>query len=91
MKKNVLKFVFAVSVLIFSTGLSAQDKPVSFSFKAGTNLSSYQLSGDMKCFKSKMSIGRSAGGFVKYNVSSNFALQTGIDVYYNISKLKLIR
>lgn len=88
MKKNVLTFVFAVGALIFSTGLSAQDKPVSFGFKAGTNLSNYRLGGDMKGFKSKMSIGGSVGGFVKYDVSPNFALQSGIDVYYNTSKLE---
>lgn len=88
MKKNALTFVFAVSALIFSTGLLAQDKPVSFGFKAGTNLSNYRLGGDMKGFKSKMSIGGSVGGFVKYDVSLNLALQSGVNVYYNTSKLE---
>lgn len=88
MKKNVLTFVFAVGALISSIQLSAQDKPVSFGFKAGTNLSNYRLGGDMKGFKSKMNIGGSAGGFVKYDLSGNFALQAGIDVYYETSKLE---
>lgn len=87
MKKNVLTFVFAMAALIFSTQLSAQDNPVSAGFKASTGLSNYRLGGDMKSFTSKMSIGGSVGGFVKYDLSSNFALQSGIDLYYNTSKL----
>jgi hypothetical protein len=86
MKKNVLVFAFAVVTLIFSTQLSAQD--LSVGFKAGAGLSNYRLGGEMKNLKSKMNIGGSAGGFVKYDLSPNFALQSGIDVYYNTSKLE---
>jgi len=88
MKKNVVSFVFAVGALIFSTQLSAQDNPVSVGVKAGTSLSNYRLKGNMKGFNSEMSIGGSVGGFVKYDVSENFALQSGIDVYYRTSKLE---
>jgi len=88
MKKNVVTFVFAVVASIFSTQLSAQDKPVSFGIKAGPNLSNYRLGGDMKGLKSKMNIGGSLGGFVKYDLSTNFALQSGIDVYYKISSIE---
>src|SRR5690606_2732309 len=88
MKKIVLTFAFAVGALIFSFQLSAQDNPVSVGFKAGTGLSNYLLKGNMKGFNSKMSIGGSVGGFVKYDLSQNFALQSGIDVYYRISKLE---
>lgn len=88
MKKNVLTFIFAVGALIFSSQLSAQDNPVSVGFKAGTSLSNYRLKGNMKGFDSKMSIGGSVGGFIRYDVSQNFALQSGIDVYYRTSKLE---
>ena len=88
MKKNVFAFIFAVGTLIFSTQLSAQDNPVSVGFKAGASLSNYRLGGNMKGFDSKMSIGGSVGGFVKYDLSENFALQSGIDVYYRTSKLE---
>lgn len=88
MKKNVLTFIFSVGSLIFSSQLSAQDNPVSVGFKAGTSLSNYRSNGNMKGFDSKMSIGGSVGGFIKYDVSQNFALQSGIDVYYRTSKLE---
>src|SRR5690606_36048861 len=88
MKKNMLTFVFAVGTLVFSTQLSAQENPLSVGFKASTGLSNYHLGGDMKSLKSKMSFGGSAGGFIKYDLSSNFAVQSGIDVYYNTSKLE---
>lgn len=88
MKKNMLTFVFAVGTLIFSTQLSAQENPLSVGFKAGTGLSNYRLGGDMKSLKSKMSFGGSAGVFIKYDLSPNFAVQSGIDVYYNTSKLE---
>lgn len=76
MKKNVVTFLLAVGALIFTTQLSAQDQPVSFGIKAGSNLSNYRLGGDMKGLKSKMSIGGSFGAFVKYDLSNNFALQS---------------
>lgn len=88
MKKNVLTFAFAVGALIFSAQLSAQDTPVSVGFKAGTSLSNYRLKGNMKGFNSNMSIGGSVGGFVRYDLRQNFALQSGIDVYYRTSKLE---
>lgn len=88
MKKNVLTFIFALGALISSSQLSAQDNPVSVGFKAGTSLSNYRLKGNMKGFDSKMSIGGSVGGFVRYDLSQNFALQSGIDVYYRTSKLE---
>ncbi len=88
MKKNMLTFVFAVGTLVFSTQLSAQENPLSVGFKASAGLSNYRLGGDMKSLKSKMSFGGSAGGFIKYDLSPNFAVQSGIDVYYNTSKLE---
>lgn len=88
MKKKLVTFLVAVGALIFSTQLSAQEKPLSFGIKAGTNLSNYRLGGDMKNFKSKMNIGGSIGGFIKYGLSTNFAFQSGIDVSYKTSDLE---
>ena len=88
MKKNALTFILTVGTLIFSSQLSAQHNPVAVGFKAGTSLSNYRLKGNIKGFDSKMSIGGSVGGFIKYDVSENFALQSGIDVYYRTSKLE---
>src|SRR5690606_19575460 len=88
MKKNVLTLIFSVSALILSYHLSGQAHPVSVRFKAGTSLSNYRLKGNMKGFDSKMKIGGSVGGFIKYDVNQNFALQSGIDVYYRTSKLE---
>lgn len=88
MKKNVVSFAFAVTALLFTTQVSAQDEPVSFGIKAGTSLSNYRLGGDLSGSKSKMSLGGSFGGFVKVDLSTNFALQAGIDAYYKSSKLE---
>lgn len=88
MKKYVVVFAFVMAAALFSTQSSAQDNPVLAGFKAGTSLSNYRLGGDMKGFKSKMNIGGSVGGFIKYDISTNFALQSGIDVYYKISELE---
>jgi hypothetical protein len=88
MKKYVVTFVFVMAVAMFSTQLSAQDNPVSVVFKAGSSLSNYRLGGDMKGFKSKMNFGGAVGGFIKYDISTNFALQSGIDVYYKTSELE---
>ncbi|MDM1295798.1 PorT family protein [Sphingobacterium sp. N143] len=88
MTKNMLTFVFAVGTLTFSTPLSAQDNPLSVGFKAAASLSNYRLGGDLKSLKSKMNIGGSAGIFVKYDLSPNFAVQTGIDGYYSSSTLE---
>jgi len=88
MKKNVVSFVFAVIALLFTAQVSAQDGPVSFGFKAGTNLSNYRLGGNLSGSKSKLSVGGSFGGFAKVDLSTNFALQAGIDAYYKSSKLK---
>lgn len=35
-----------------------------------------------------MDIGGSFGGFVKYEITENFAFQSGIDVYYRVSELE---
>jgi hypothetical protein len=88
MKKYVVSSVFVMAAAMFSTQLSAQDNPVSVGFKAGTSLSDYRLGGDMKGFKSKMNLGGSVGGFIKYDISTNFALQSDIDVYYRTSELE---
>ncbi|MEH6304295.1 porin family protein [Olivibacter sp. CPCC 100613] len=89
MKKNVVTLVaFVMGAFILSTRLLAQDKPLSFGIKAGPNLSNHRLGGNMKGFKSKMNIGGSVGGFVKYDLGANFALQSGIDVHYKISNLE---
>ncbi|WP_293946161.1 MULTISPECIES: porin family protein [unclassified Sphingobacterium] len=90
MKKNVFTFFIGLGALIFSAQLSAQDNPVSIGFKAGTSLSKYRLSGNMEGFNSKMNIGGSVGGFIKYDLSPNFALQSGVDLYYRTSKLETI-
>lgn len=89
MKKNVVTVLLAAGAFIFSTGLSAQEKPVSIGFKAVTGLSNYRLGGDMKGSKGKLGIGGSVGAIVKYDLSPNFALQSGIDVYYHTSKLEV--
>lgn len=88
MKKNVVTFVFAVSAMLFTTEVSAQEGPVSYGFKAGTNLSNYRLGGNLSGSKSKMSVGGSVGGFAKVDLSTNLALQVGIDAYYKSSKLE---
>jgi hypothetical protein len=88
MKKYVVTFVFVMAAAIFSNQLSAQDNSVSVGFKAGTSLSNYRLGGDMKGFKCKMNFGGSVGGIIKYDISSNFALQSGIDAYYKTSDLE---
>lgn len=86
MKKNVVTFIFAAGAFFFSPKMSAQEQSLSFGLRAGTSLSNYRLGGDMKSFKYKMGIGGSVGGFVKYDLNSKFALQSGIDLYYKSSK-----
>ena len=88
MKKNVIALVFATVVLMFSSQLSAQDISVAVGVKVGTSLSNYRLGGHMKDFKSKMNIGGLLGGFAKYELSTNFALQSSIDLYYKTSDME---
>jgi len=88
MKKNMLTLAFALSTLLFSTQLSAQESKLSLGFRANSSLSNYSLSGQAKSLKSKMGIGGSAGGFIKYDLTPNFAVQSGIDVYFHSSKLE---
>ncbi|WP_433900605.1 porin family protein [Sphingobacterium puteale] len=90
MKKNVCTFFLAAATVFFSARLSAQDNPVSIGFKAGTSVSNYRLSGNLKGLKSKMGVGGSVGGFIKYDINQNFALQSGLDIYYRTSKLVTI-
>lgn len=86
MKKNAVILAVAVFTVIFSTQLSAQDQPVSVGIKAGTNLSNYRLGGGMNSSTSRMGIGGTFGGVIKYELSKNFALQSGADVYYRTSQ-----
>jgi hypothetical protein len=88
MKKNVIALVCATVVLMFSSQLSAQDTPISVGVKVGSSLSNYRLGGNMKSFNSKMNIGGLLGGFVKYDLSRNFTLQSGIDFYYKTSDME---
>ncbi|MNK28356.1 Opacity family porin protein [compost metagenome] len=90
MKKNVCTFFLAAATLLFSAQLSAQDNPISIGFKAGTSVSNYRLSGNLEGLKSKMAVGGSVGGFIKYDINQNFALQSGLDIYYRTSKLETI-
>lgn len=87
MKKSLKTIVLVAGAFIFSSQLSAQNQPVTYGIKAGTSYSGYRLGGD-KDLKSKMNIGGSFGGFVKYEITENFALQSGIDVYYRVSELE---
>lgn len=90
MKKNVCTFFLASATLLLSAELSAQDNPISIGFKAGTSVSNYRLSGNMEGCTSKIGVGGSVGGFIKYDINQNFALQSGLDIYYQTSKLETI-
>ncbi len=87
MKKQAFAFIFAIGAFVSSTKLSAQESPLTFGIKVETDFSNYKMDNGLKGAKSTKGIGGVAGGVIRYHLNSNFALQSGLDVYYRKSKL----
>lgn len=85
MKKIILTLAILAGLSTFSA--NAQDKKISFGVKAEANLSNHLLS-DMDNMKSKLGFGASVGGFAKFDLHKNFAIQPEVLFHYKTSKLE---
>lgn len=83
MKKLVLSMVMVLGVGI--SQLNAQN--ISYGVKADANMSNFLLS-DMDAFSSTLGFGASVGGFVKFDIMENFAIQPELLVHYLNSEMK---
>lgn len=83
MKKLVLAVMVVLGVGM--TQVNAQN--ISYGVKAEANMSNYLLS-DMDNLSSKMKIGATLGGFVKFDIVENFAIQPELLIHYGSSEFK---
>lgn len=88
MKKIILSFVLIAGIGISNINAQDIDKKISFGVKAEANLSNHFLGSSMDDFKSTLGFGASVGGFAKFNLHENFAIQPEILGHYKSSKLK---
>lgn len=85
-----MKKMFLVCLSVFmTTGLVTMNAqtPVSYGVKAEANMSNFFLS-DLDAQKSTMKIGPNLGGFVKFDVTENFAIQPELMFSYRQSKME---
>lgn len=85
MKKVIL---FTMSILM-TTGLmnvNAQS-PISYGVKAEMNMSNFLLT-DLDAQKSTMNVGPNLGGFMKFDINQNFAIQPELSFFYRQSKME---
>ncbi|MDL2319556.1 PorT family protein [Alistipes sp. OttesenSCG-928-B03] len=81
MKKAMLGLM-----LILGLGATqANAQSVSFGVKAEANLSNFILS-DMSGVESKMGVGATVGGFAKFDITQNFAIQPELLFHFQASK-----
>lgn len=85
MKKIVMSL--AVIMGLGMTQINAQK--ISGGIKADANLSNFILS-DMGNAESKMSIGATLGGFAKFDIVENFAIQPELLFHFKSSKMDII-
>lgn len=83
MKKVVLGIMVILG--IGTTQVNAQN--ISFGAKAEANMSNYLLS-DMGGNSSKMKVGATLGGFAKFDITQNFAIQPELLLHYQNSEWK---
>ncbi len=81
------KTVFGIMMILGlgATTLNAQN--ISGGIKAEANLSNFILT-DMDNMKSKMGIGASLGGFAKFDLTENFAIQPELLFHFQTSKME---
>jgi len=83
MKKVVLGIMVILG--IGTSQVNAQN--ITFGAKAEANMSNFILS-DMDGFSSKMGIGATIGGFAKFDITNNFAIQPELLINYQTSEMK---
>ena len=80
-------FLLCVSVLM-TTGLTTVNaQSISYGVKAEMNLSNFLLT-DLDAQKSTMKVGPNLGGFVKFDVAENFAIQPELIFFFRQSKME---
>lgn len=87
--KAMKKIILVCLSVLLTTGLmqvNAQSK-VSWGAKVEANMSNFFLS-DMDGMKSTMKLGPNLGGFVKVDITENFAVQPELMFYFRQSKMK---
>lgn len=83
MKKLVLTVMVVLGVGM--TQVNAQN--ITYGVKAEANMSNFLLS-DFDNASSKMKLGATIGGFAKFDITENFAIQPELLVHYQSSELK---
>jgi len=83
MKKVVLSLMLILGIGV--TQVKAQE--ISYGVKADANMTNFILK-DMSNVTSKMGFGASLGGFVKFDLMENFAIQPELLINYNRSEMK---
>ncbi len=81
-------FLLCMSVLM-TTGLTTtvNAQSISYGAKAEMNMSNFLLT-DLDAQKSTMKVGPTLGGFVKFDVTENFAIQPELNFFYRQSKME---
>lgn len=82
-----MKNKFKLIVLVVSLGFVQLNAQVSGGIKAGANMTNHILK-NMDNTESRMKVGASVGGFVKYDFTNTFGLQVDMMFHYKASELK---
>ena len=94
MKKIVLTLAVIIGLGTMSINaqdvdVSHKDKKISFGVKAEANLSNHFMSSNLRDdYKSKLGFGATVGGFAKFDLHPNIAIQPEVLVHYKTSKLE---
>lgn len=91
MKKIILACAMLVGLgtsSVTAQDLNTGDKKLSFGVRAEANMSNHLLS-DMDDYQSNLKIGASLGGFAKFDLHRNFAIQPEVLFHYKASELEL--
>ncbi len=80
-------FLVCLSVLMTTGLVKVNAQSVSYGVKAEANMSNFLLT-DLDAQKSTMKIGPNLGGFVKFDVTENFAIQPELMFSYRQSKME---
>lgn len=87
MKKRTILLSLVALITVGMTNVSAQT-PISFGVKGEMNFSNFFLS-DFDVLSNKMKIGPNLGGFMRVDLTENFALQPELSFFYRNAKMEV--
>lgn len=85
-----MKKVFMGLLVVLGLGVTQANAQISGGIKAEANMSNFILS-DMPATSSKLGFGASLGGFVKFDISKNFAIQPELLFHFQNSQMEFAR